>query len=134
MILDVVFNGIMVITMFLSFFSLCSSVSGNLMDQTKEIGILRSLGCTSRRIKTLFVYEAFILVSASSFQGLLIGLVVGTTLMAQQAVFLALPNSYFFPWQQSLMVVVASAICAFASSWGPTQSVVRKNISEIFRM
>lgn len=104
------------------------------MDQTKEIGILRSLGCTSRRIKTLFVYEAFILVSASSFQGLLIGLVVGTTLMAQQAVFLALPNSYFFPWQQSLMVVVASAICAFASSWGPTQSVVQKNISEIFRM
>ena len=82
LILDVVFNGIMAITMFLSFFSLCASVSGNLMDQTKEIGILRSLGCTSRRIKTLFVYEAFVLVSASSFQGLLIGVMVGTTLMA----------------------------------------------------
>ena len=132
-ILDAVFNGIMAITMFLSFFALCSSVSGNLMEHAKEIGILRALGITSDRIKLLFVYEAFILVLASSFQGLAIGLTVGTTLMAQQAVFLALPNSYFFPWQQSIIVIVASAICAFSSSWGPTKSLLRKSISDIFR-
>lgn len=129
-----VFSGILLITMFLSFFSLCSSVSGNLMGQTKEIGILRSLGCSERRVTMLFIYEAFILVAASSFSGLIIGLTVGTTLMLQQAVFLALPNSFFFPWQQSVLIILASVGCAFASSWSPTKAVLRKEIAQIFRM
>ena len=42
-ILDVIFNIIIAITMFLCFFSLCSSMSANLMDQTKEIGIMRAV-------------------------------------------------------------------------------------------
>ena len=49
-ILDSIFNIIIVITMLLCLFSLVSSMSANLLDQTKEIGVLRAMGFTKRRI------------------------------------------------------------------------------------
>lgn len=80
-ILDTIFNVIIAITMFLCFFSLCSSMSANLMDQTKEIGILRAMGFTKTRMKVLYFYEAFILVIASCLLGVVIGVIVGFTMV-----------------------------------------------------
>lgn len=82
-ILDTIFNVIIVITMMLCLFSLCSSMSANLLDQTKEIGVLRAMGFTKSRIKHLFFYEAFILVIASSLLGVMIGTVVAFTMVLQ---------------------------------------------------
>lgn len=70
------FNIIIAITMFMCFFSLCSSMTANLMDQTKEIGIMLAMGMTKKRIKLLYFYEAFILVSSSSMLGVMIGSIV----------------------------------------------------------
>ena len=82
-ILDTIFNIIICITMFLCFFSLCSSMSANLLDQSKEIGILRAMGFTRTRIKLLYFYEAFVLVMASCMLGVMIGVIVGFTMVLQ---------------------------------------------------
>jgi len=82
-ILDAIFSVIIAITMFLCFFSLCSSMSANLLDQTKEIGVLRAMGFTKKRIKLLYFYEAFVLVMASSLLGVMIGTIVGFTMVLQ---------------------------------------------------
>ncbi len=66
--------------MFLCFFSLSSSMTANLLEQTKEIGIMRAMGITKKRIISLYVYEAFVLVMASSLLGILIGTMVGFTM------------------------------------------------------
>jgi ABC-type antimicrobial peptide transport system permease subunit len=79
--LEIVFNTVIGITMFLCFFSLSSSMTANIMEQTKEIGILRSLGYTKSRITMLYIYESFILVIASSLLGVLIGFIVGSTMV-----------------------------------------------------
>lgn len=50
LILDIIFSVIISITMFLCFFSLCSSMSANLLDQTKELGVLRAMGYTKHKI------------------------------------------------------------------------------------
>jgi len=80
-ILDTIFNIIIVITMLLCLFSLVSSMSANLFDQTKEIGVLRAMGFTKMRIKMLYFYEAFILVIASSLLGIMIGTTVAFTMV-----------------------------------------------------
>ena len=49
-ILDIIFSIIISITMFLCFFSLCSSMSANLLDQTKELAVLRAMGYSKFRI------------------------------------------------------------------------------------
>lgn len=71
------------IMMFLSFFSLSASMSANLYDQAKEIGILRAMGITRIRITLLYFYEALVLVFAACLLGILIGTIVGYTMMLQ---------------------------------------------------
>lgn len=80
-----IFGVIISITMFMCFFSLCSSMSANLMDQTKEIGIILAMGMTKNRIKMLYFYEAFILVSSSSILGVMIGTIVSFFMVLQQS-------------------------------------------------
>jgi hypothetical protein len=43
-ILSIIFGFVIPITMFLCFFSLSASMTANLYDQGKEIGILRAIG------------------------------------------------------------------------------------------
>lgn len=133
MILDTIFNVIIAITMFLCFFSLCSSMSANLLDQTKEIGVLRAMGFTKTRIKMLYFYEAFVLVMSSCLLGVMIGVIVGFTMVLQRAVFTGIPLVFYFPWPQFWMIMAISICCAFGSTWGPTSNLTKRDIASIFR-
>lgn len=84
-IVTLLFDIIIIITMFLCFFSLSSSMSANLLEQAKEIGILRAIGFRKTRIIMLYVYEAFILVLASSLMGILVGVGVAWSMTVQFA-------------------------------------------------
>ena len=80
-IINAIFSTTIAIMMFLCFFSLTASMSANLYDQTKEIGILRAMGITKGRIRLLFFYEALILVFASCLLGIFVGTAVGFTMV-----------------------------------------------------
>lgn len=108
-------------------------MSANLLDQTKEIGILRSIGFSSRRVKLLYFYEAFILVMASCILGVMIGCIVGQTFILQQAVFTGLPIVFYFPWPQFAIIMIASVFCAAAATYGPATSLLKHDVAEIFR-
>ena len=73
-------------------------MSANLYNQSKEIGVLRSMGVTCYRIKLLYFYEALILVFSASMLGILIGTFVGWSLMLQMDLLLNFSNSFYFPW------------------------------------
>ena len=84
--------------MLLCFFSLSSTMSANIYDQTKEIGILRALGYMRLHLVLLYVYEAFILVMASSFLGVIVGTIVAFTMMLQFSAFVGTPPVMYYPW------------------------------------
>jgi ABC-type antimicrobial peptide transport system permease subunit len=52
-------------------------MSANLIEQAKEIGVLRAIGFRKIRIIMLYIYEAFVLVVASSIMGLIVGVTIG---------------------------------------------------------
>ena len=79
--LDLIFYVVIGILMFLCFFSLQAAMTANLYEQTKEIGVLRSIGFTAYRISTLYFYEALLLVFASCMLGVMIGVLVGFTMV-----------------------------------------------------
>ena len=83
LIMDLIFYLAIFIMMFLCFFSLIASMSANLLEQSKEIGIMRAVGITGSRIKFLYFYEAAILVVAACILGVMIGYIVGTTISMQ---------------------------------------------------
>ncbi|MBL8994927.1 MAG: FtsX-like permease family protein, partial [Spirochaetia bacterium] len=51
---------------------MASATGINIMERTREIGVMRAIGATPRRIHSLFVSEGMIVVGASLFLGLLL--------------------------------------------------------------
>ena len=133
-ILDIIFSATIAIMMFLCFFSLTASMSANLYDQSKEVGILRAIGVTKGRIRILFFYEALILVFASCILGIFIGMIVGYTMVLQQNLFLQTADVYFFPWQQTLEILALSIVCSFLATFGPASQLVANQIASLFRI
>jgi len=60
---------------------------------------MRATGLTKIRVILLYIYEAFILVMASSLLGILIGTLVGFSMTMQQMLFVEIPIQFYFPWQ-----------------------------------
>ena len=133
-ILDVIFNIIIILSMFLCLFSLVSSTSANMMEQTKEIGVLRAIGFTKFMIKRLYFYETFVLVFASSCLGIIVGTFVGWTMTLQQADFISIPILFYFPYKHLLGAGIASVICSFIAVYSPASYILSKQVSEIFRI
>lgn len=79
-IIDIIFYVTIAIIMFLCFFSLVASMTANMLNQSKEIGVMRSIGITSYRIKIMYFYEALMLVLSSCLLGIVIGMTVGYTM------------------------------------------------------
>eukprot|EP00835_Amoeboradix_gromovi_P004255 NODE_321_length_11054_cov_0.461524.p1 type:complete len:965 gc:universal NODE_321_length_11054_cov_0.461524:755-3649(+) len=67
--LQTMFQCISAMIILLMFFSLNSSMSVNIQEQKKEIGILRSLGLTAVEIYRLYIFEATVLVLSAGFLG-----------------------------------------------------------------
>ena len=133
-IVNLIFSVIIAILMFLCFFSLSASMSANLYEQTKEIGVLRSMGFTRMRINLLYFYEALIVVFAACMMGILVGSIVGYSMMLQMNLLLNQKSTFFFPWVQLLEIFFLSLLCAFFSTFGPATKITTKQIASIFRM
>lgn len=101
-------------------------MTANLYEQSKEIGVMRAIGFKKNRITMLYVYEAFILVISSSLLGIFIGTIIGFTMTIQQSMFTGIPIVFYFPWVQFLVILGITIICAFASTVGPTRSLMKK--------
>ena len=126
-----IFNVVIAITMFICFFSLSSSMTGNLFEQCKEISVMRAIGCTKQVITKLYIYEAFILVIASSFSGVMIGTIVGWSISFQRSMFINLPTPLVFPFREFIFIFFVGIICAFFSTYSPSRQLMRKSIPEI---
>eukprot|EP01016_Furgasonia_blochmanni_P040533 TRINITY_DN5182_c0_g1_i1.p1 TRINITY_DN5182_c0_g1~~TRINITY_DN5182_c0_g1_i1.p1 ORF type:complete len:963 (+),score=283.19 TRINITY_DN5182_c0_g1_i1:176-3064(+) len=133
-VVSIVFVAVTVIVMFLCFFSLISSMSANILEQSKEIAILRAVGLTKNQLILLYIDEAFVLVFSSSLLGILIGTLVGWTMTIQRVLFTQLPIRFVFPTTNLIAVFVASVVCAILSSYVPARRMLKNAISQIIRL
>jgi len=128
------FNGTTIIAMLISFFSLMSSMFTNVYEQTKEIAILRALGISKFSLYRIYIYEAFVLVMASSLLGVIIGTVVSYTMTLQQLLFTQLPIPFAFPWTIMLTVFGCSVLFSIMAAFSPIYNVLQNRVVQIFRI
>lgn len=122
-----------VVAMAISFFSLMSSMYTNIREQTKEIGVIRALGIPKSWVYRIYIYEAFLLVVASSLLGIIIGTVTSYTMNSQQSLFTQLPLAFKFPFILLATVLTCSVLFALLSSWSPIKVVLNNRIVSILR-
>mgnify|MGYP000848322605 FL=1 len=129
-----IFASIEIISMMLCLFSLITTMSSNILEQSKEIAVLRAIGVEKKTVVRLYCAEAVVLVTASSFLGGLIGAVVGWSMSEQRAILTKLPIGFQFPWLQMFVVVVVATVSGVLSSYFPAKSVCSNQIAQIVRL
>ena len=92
------------------------------------------MGFTKYRVRLLYFYESLVLVLTSCILGVLIGVIVGYTMLLQFNLFLGSKVAPFFPWTQFGLVVVLSILCAFLSTYGPAYHLTNRSVASIFRL
>lgn len=130
-VMDLIFTAATYIAMFLCLFSLMASVYTNIYEQSKEIAVLRAMGLTRWQIIRLYVYEAFVLVTAASILGVCIGAIMAWTMMLQRVLFTQLPVPITFPYTLLGLVAIGAIICAFISSFFPARALNSKPVASI---
>ncbi|KAA6401809.1 MAG: hypothetical protein EZS28_002658 [Streblomastix strix] len=105
-----------------------SSMSTNVMEQSKEIGIMRALGLQRFQLVRIYVEEAFILVITAAVMGIIVGLVLGYILASQIGMLKGIPIQLVFPWEVVLIAfLMAILISTLASAW-PSWKVANADI------
>ena len=131
--LDLIFSANTYMALFLCLFSLIASMSTNIVEQTKEIGILRSLGLTKFEINKVYVYEALVLILSSTLIGMMMGSVLSFVILQQQTVITAYPVTFYIP-QSVVNPVVCGAIgTSVLSVWFPLKSLGKQQIAQHLR-
>jgi len=122
-----------VVIMCICFFSLMSSMYSNIVNQRKELGILRVLGMTKYSLYRLYIYEAFIVVFASSLTGLALVSFISWTMSLQTSLVNQLPLRFKFPVETIIILFILSIIFGFASSMWPLRRQINNTIVQLLR-
>ncbi|KPI90453.1 hypothetical protein ABL78_0383 [Leptomonas seymouri] len=118
-ILNIFFIMAELMILIICFFSLMSSMTANVFNSSKEIGVLLCMGMSRFQVYRVYVWEAFILVVSSGLVGLAVGIIVAYTMMLQQVLFTQISFPFPFPYLQLCIVVAVGFVSALASSVSP---------------
>ncbi|ORC93588.1 uncharacterized protein TM35_000014650 [Trypanosoma theileri] len=123
-----------IVTLLICFSSLFGSMSANVLESSKEIGIYRCIGMTKPQIYRIFIWEAFVLVIVGSIMGVIIGMIVGYSMQLQNHLFTQLHLPFSFPYVQLIIVFGTAVGAAVAASFGPVSFLMRlPSITHILR-
>ena len=110
---------------------LAITMSLNVMERTKEIGILRSLGATDGVIRTLMVRESLVLALLSWGIGLLLSIPLGAWLGDVLGVkLLSRPLDYIFSLPGAMLWLLLVVAIAFLASLAPARRASRLTIRD----
>ena len=131
--LDLIFSVNTYMALFLCLFSLVSSMSSNIMEQNKEIGVFRSMGLTKFEINKLYVYEALVLILSASFIGMIIGCVLCYVALKQQSLLSGYPVGFYVPQSVLGACITGAIFTSILSVWYPLKNLNKKQISHSLR-
>lgn len=133
LILNVLFGFIVGVCMVLSLFSLISTMSSNMLEQKKELAVMRCIGLRRLQIVRIYMYEAIAVILTGAAIGLLVGCMVGWTIVAQNTLFSNQTFSLVFPWTLIGVVFVTSIISSLLAAGIPAFNMLQQNIVSLIK-
>ena len=133
LILNILFIFIVAVCMILSLFSLISTMSSNMMDQKKELAIMRCIGLRKFQIARIYMYESIAVILTGAVIGLSVGCIMGWTIVAQNSLFSGSTFSLVFPWTLLLVVIVTSIFSSIIAAGIPALRMLSTNIVSLIK-
>ena len=132
--LDFIFSCATYTALFLCVFSLIASMYTNIFEQSKEIGILRAMGLTVFQINKIYIYEALLLVLASSLLGIAAGSLIAYVIIEQQTLFSEYPITFIVPNAVLLSVITGAIATSIVAVYVPLKNLNKQTVANILRL
>lgn len=96
-------------------------------ERTREIGIRKALGATSKVIRTQFIIESIVISQIGGLVGIIIGVAIGNLVSAQ------IGSAFIIPWLWIIMGVILCVIVALLSGIIPANKAAKLDPIESLR-
>lgn len=112
----------------ISVLGIVNTLSLSVIERTKEIGLLRTVGITRGQVRRMVTLESVLITVLGSVLGVLLGLGFGSVLVHVNRD--AGLGTLTIPWLQVVLFVVAAAIFGWLAAIGPARRAARLKILE----
>ncbi|KAN0000825.1 hypothetical protein ACTFIZ_001278 [Dictyostelium cf. discoideum] len=122
-----------VISIIISSFSLISSMFTSIKNQSKEIGILRSIGLSNFKIYKIYIIEAFTLSFGSCIIGIIIGIFISYTILLEQSTMNQQIIPFSIQWELIPILFISSLIVSIISVISPIRHLLKQPIISVLK-
>lgn len=121
------FYAIMGAAIIISLFGIINTLSMNVLERTREIGIMRALGSSRWQIRRVIGLEGLLLSLVGALLGLIVGLLLGFVFVKGAAV--AIPSIHYQPpWLTIAIVSIIALVLGLVASIIPARRAAKLNI------
>lgn len=110
-----------------SLLALTNTLGINVLERTREIGMLRAVGATRRQVRRLITAESLLLVAMGAVSGILAGIWLGAILVGSMS-FAGLPMPYYFPIGGIILAIAAGMLFGILAALIPARRAARLDI------
>jgi putative ABC transport system permease protein len=132
--MDAAFYAVYILFAILAFPSLIAMLNTltiNVIERTREIGMLRAVGSTRKQIRSLVVAEALLLAALGTAFGILGGLYLGYVFVS--AIDVMFPMGYYFPLSGILAAIAIGLLFGALAAIIPARQAAGMNVVEALR-
>lgn len=120
------FTALLVLALVIAFLGIANTLALSILERTREIGILRALGMSRRRVRATVRWEAVILSAVGAVEGLVLGVVVGVAVISalrSQGI-----HVMVVPWIRLIAYLVVACILGTVAAAFPARRAARLRI------
>jgi putative ABC transport system permease protein len=110
-----------------SLLALTNTLGINILERTREIGMLRAVGATRRQVRRLITAESLLLVAMGAAFGILAGIWLGAIMVGSLS-FTGLPMPYYFPFGGIVLAIAAGMLFGVLAAIIPARRAARLDI------
>ena len=120
------FTALLVLALLIAFLGIANTLALSILERTRELGILRALGMSRRRLRSAVRWESVVLSATGAIEGLVFGVVCGV------AVIVALRtqgiNVLVVPWFRLVVYLVVACILGTLAGAFPARRAAKLRI------
>ena len=134
-IVEALFIVILTFAVVISLFGLTSAAYSTILERTREVGIIETLGLRKTKVSVMFIVESEIIMISAAVLGSLIGIILTWIFYLQIASFSTFPLMSVFtvPWDIILIELAVAGVACLIAMAGLVQRVQKMELMEIFR-
>jgi ABC-type antimicrobial peptide transport system permease subunit len=134
-IVEILFTVILTFAVIISLFGLTAGAYSTILERTREVGIIETLGLRKRSVTNMFTLESEIIMTSAAVNGSVIGLILVGLFYWQIAAFSTFPvmSVFSIPYDTIAIELGVAAFVCFLSMQSLVKNVQRMELIEIFR-